>query len=202
MKKNLLLITTCVAVTFLVACQPQKKQPTASSQTQENDVTQVTSDSNPTMDGIWKTQDDAKQTFTLSIDGQTLAYQGENETARATYDPLRIKEGKSKGKNEQLWEFIPDQKEVTVTEKYREADPIFIDSNKEIKELFMANTAAIPETIRINRDNNTISYTLKNDNEDVKNLVKGATLTFNSQSQKLVYTSPYGDTFKLVQVNK
>lgn len=195
MKKNLYLLGLLGIVLTLTACQPKTQTTPEQSGTKETETTVTTTES--TMDGVWKTADDAKQTFSLSIDGTTLAYQGKNESGRATYDPLKIKKETSTSKDKEVWQFIDNQTEVNVTEKYREADAIFIDSDQEIKESVIANTAAIPDTIRINRAKNTISYTLANDNEDVKNLVKGATLTFNAKSNTLVYTSPYGDTFNL-----
>lgn len=133
------------------------------------------------------------------IDGTSVSYQASSKDGNSTYSPLKITKDSSK-KEALTWYFNDDQKDVAVINKHREADPIFIDSDKEIQDAILNNSAALPETIKVDRKNNRISYTLKNDNDEVKHLVKGAYLTYDDKKDEIIYTSPYDDKLSLTKV--
>lgn len=204
MKKIGLLASSLLVSLFLLACQNKdvSKEPTKT--TEKAPVTTTKTNS---IDGTWQSKIDAKADVIFSIEGQIVSFQKKTDEARVTFSPFYLKKqekktNKDKEKDKQQWQFEKNKKNINVTEKHREADVIFIDTNKEIKEQIIKDKDVIPETIKINRDNHTINYSLKPDSVEATQLFKDATLNFDQKNQQLIFIDGNKEATELELIDK
>lgn len=200
MKKIPLLIFTLLTCTTLIACQ-SKNTTNSSKKNPASDSTIATESKKSAIEGSWLATTESTDDISLIFIDNNVTFQKKIESGYLTFSPLTIKQ---KGRNDinPTWQFTTPKQDITVVKKLREADPIFTDSNQEITKSITSKFSILPESVKIDRKNHRISYSLKQTTPEIKTLVEKAHFSLTDNGTTLNFHPAEGKTITLKKGTK